>query len=257
MKSPYIWAFAVVLMVLAFAFSVSARDDVKISVVITIMKQDESPVKILGFRLPEESGGSPTDTRSHPTIVLRNTTSKEIRHVGIGNVLGDPSGVSGTEARTGWALGMRHTHEPLSRPLGPEATFEFPEGVLRPYDVGAWAHRLQSNCLHSAVYIISLRFADGTEWSANVHSPGDYQAARARFLQQWTDSIRPQSTKGCDDSLMAREALAHVTGTGWPPPGGDGKAWPPLPAPPRPSPEPLSLLAFTCTVRDTTAWCGY
>jgi hypothetical protein len=223
-------------MVPIFAFGVSAGDAVKVTVVIAVAKQEESPVQIVGFKLPAQ-------VASIPAIVVRNTTSKEIRNVALWNNLGNPRGVGGAEPNWEGNLGMRHLRDPSLRPLAPNATAEFSEGVLKPYDVALWARRLRSNCLHAAFYVTQVDFADGTVW--HWDQPGEPETIRARHLGEWRESIRPESTKGCDDSLATQELLGRLSGTSWPPLGGPSHA----------TAEVVPFFAFSCPIRDDVARC--
>jgi hypothetical protein len=90
--------------------------------------------------------------------------------------------------------------------------------VLKPYDLGSWAHRLQSNCLHAAFFITRVDFADGSSWTWE-NPPG------TPVQQLWEQSFRVESAKSCDNSAATHEALGRVTGTGWPAPGGSDKIW--------------------------------
>jgi hypothetical protein len=225
-----------VVAVLNFTFGVSAGDPVRVTVVMTLATQDDSPVEILGFRLPKQSGGI-------PSIVLRNRTSKAIRHVGLTNYLGSPAGGGGTEPKPRSNFGMRQIRDPWQRSVAPNTTAEFPEGVLKPYDVGAWAHDFRSNCLHAAFVITRVEFADESVWS--LDQAGEYERLRARLLESWKDSIRPESTKGCDDSLATRQVLGRLDGTAWPSGGASNI-----------SIEVVPFFAFSCPIRDdNVAWC--
>jgi hypothetical protein len=236
MKLPRRWIGVGVAVALISPFGISASDGVAVTLVITVAKQDDSPVQIVGFKLPARVGAI-------PAIVIRNTTAKEIRLLSFTNYVGNPRGVGGAEPKWGGNLGMRHTGDPLPRTLGPNATSEFPEEALRPYDAGFWAHRLQSNCLHAAFYIARVDFADGTVWRWD--QPGTYETVTARLLAEWKDSIRPESTKGCDDSLATQGVLGHLDGTCWPPLGGLSNA----------SAEIVPFFAFSCPIRDDVARC--
>lgn len=247
MKCSNRWIEAAIGVALVLPHETAAKDDVRVSVFITIAKQDDSPVQIVGFKLPVQAGGL-------PAIVVRNRTSKEIRYVGFMNYLGNPRGAGGAEPKPSTNLGMTGVR---LRPVAPNASTEFSEEVLKPYDVGSWAHRLRSNCLHAAFYVSRVDFADDTVWVWDEHEPGQFEPVRARLLEKWQDSIRPESTKGCDDSPATQAALGRLSGTGWPPPGGDGRAWPALPEPPRANIDPLPFFAFSCTIRDDTAFCGF
>lgn len=229
---------AAIVLAQAFPVAIAASDEVKVSVVITIGKQDESPVKIVGFKLPAQVGGL-------PAIVVRNTTSKEVQLLSLANYLGNPKGVGGAEPQWGGNLGTGRKGGTQQRTLDPDATAEFQEEALRPYDAGFWAHRLHSSCLHAAFFVARVDFADGTKWDWN--QPGPYETVRDRLSTAWKDSIRPESTKGCDDSLATREALDHLSGT----------AWTPVAGPSSGNTDVAPFLAFSCTIRGDTAWCQW
>lgn len=248
MKLPHRWIGAAIVIALISPFGTSASDDVKVTVVITVAKQDASPVQIVGFKLPAQVAGV-------PAIVLRNTTAKEIRHVGVMNYLGNPRGAGGAEPKPYSSLTRKSDTSPLWRPLGPNTTAEFAEESLKSYSVGLWAHQLLSNCLHAAFYVTQVRFADGTVWRMDEHEPGEFEPVRARLLGAWKDSIRPESTKGCDDSPATQTALGRLDGTGWPPLGGDGVSWPAVERPSYTSTDVVPFFAFTCPIRNDVAFC--
>ena len=109
--------------------------------------------------------------------------------------------------------------------------------------IGLWAHQFQSNCLHAAFYVVRVDFADGTIWDWNQQEP--HETVRGRISTAWKDSIRPGSTKGCDDSLATQEVLGRLDGTTWGAPGGPTNA----------STDVVPFFAFSCAIRDDLAWC--
>lgn len=225
---------------LMYPFGILGGSDVKVTVVITIAKQEDIPVEIVGFKLPAQVGATPST--GIPSIVLRNKTSKQIRHVGLMNLLGNPRGVGGAEPKWAAGLGMEAPNEFRERPLGPNAIAEFAEVALRPYDVGLRAHEWQANCLHAAFYITRVEFVDGTMW--RLDEGENYEVGRARLLKEWQDSIQPESTRGCDDSPAARDALGRLKGTAWV--GSPSNAV---------STKTVPFFAFSCSIRDDEAWC--
>jgi hypothetical protein len=72
MKSPYRWIGTAVLVALTFPFGISAGDGGRSTVVITVAKQDDSPVQIVGFKLLAQVSGL-------PAIVLLESWKDSIR----------------------------------------------------------------------------------------------------------------------------------------------------------------------------------
>ena len=176
----------------------SSSGETKVTMLVTTAKQDNSPVQIVGFKLPAQVAG-------FPIIVVHNTTSKEIRLFHFGSALGNPRGVEGAEPK--WAFGLGMPAAPLERWVAADGNAEFPEQFLRTHQAGTWAHRLLSNCLHVSVWVADVKFADGTLWEQK----GDSETVQAF----WNDSIRPESMQGCDDSLTTREVLSRSDGGSW------------------------------------------
>jgi hypothetical protein len=179
-----------------------------------------------------------------PSVVVRNNTSREIRDFSFTTWLGNPKEVGGTVPNPGIISPQRGGRERLKRPVGSDASAEFPEKDLKRWDVGLWAHLWKSNCLHGAMYIVRVEFADGTVWKSD-ETGEDFETVEAEFTREWRDSILSASTTGCDYSLATQEALGHLAGTGW------------LPSA-RQSPAPtdvIPFLAYSCQIRDDVAWC--
>jgi hypothetical protein len=175
-----------------------------------------------------------------PAIVVRNTTSKEVRHFGLTNLLGSPRGVAGAE----WVGGLaRKPVDPSWRPLGANASAEFAEEVLKPYSVGLWAHRLQSNCLHIAFYVTRVDFADGTVW--HWDEPGEYETVRARLLGGMERLDLPGKHQGLRRFPCQPRSSRPF---GW---NLLASAWGPSNA----STEVVPFFAFSCPIRDDLTWC--
>lgn len=212
------------------ALCAQPSSDVNVTMLVTAAKQENSPMQIVGFKLPAQVAG-------FPIIVVHNATSKEIKSFGFMNLLGNPRPVEGDEPKWGGNLGGPSVPAPLERVVPPNATAEFPGEFLRSHQVGFWAHRLRSNCLHEAVWIANVKFADGSswEWENDLH----------RGQSLWRESIRTESIKGCDDSIATQEELGRL----------DGGSWLSPPGPSHASTEIVPFYVLTCPVRDQVTKC--
>jgi hypothetical protein len=238
MHSPCRWFGIAIALSLLVPFGVWSADGVTITLSVATVKQDDSPVHILGFRMPKAG-----DT---PAIVVRNVTSREIRNIGFMNYLGNPRGVESASPQRGSCLGVKGVHERPRRGLAPNASAEFPEASLKPEDVGLEAHFWESNCLHAAFYIASVEFADGTVWRWD--GSGDFEAFREQLLQQWKDSIRPESMAGCSNSSTTMETLNRLEGITWNPRAKASNL----------SANPIPFFIISCSIRDdNVAWCQF
>lgn len=194
------------------------QDDVKISVFVTTVKQD-GPLQITGFKLPGKLGDP-------PVLVLQNTTDKPITVFYVSAAIGNPDADSRGEAGPAYYLGSAK----LFGPILPESEREAPAPSFRAHHLAHGAGELHSTCLHAAVSVTSVIFADGEVWRAED-----------RQQEIWKSSLLPDSTKPCEHSAKVEAALKDWDGaTGY-----EGMG-----SPSHLDTRTVQSYAFTCRLRD-------
>ena len=175
----------------------SPTGDVNIVVVVTTVKQ-ESPLQIVGLKLPDKVGGA-------PVVVLRNASNKQILGFHAAAAIGNPE--------------VDNAEQPIATPsTSSSSNLDWPEGpippipansereargkILRSHLLAAWGGRLHSSCLHVAAFILSVEFADGTTW----------QLENLQDRQIWKSSLGSDSTKTCGHSFAVESALQEWDG---------------------------------------------
>ena len=201
------------------AFTASATDNVVLYLFITTAKQD-SPVKIVGFRLPNSATGDegPSEMaeppeqgpvlvcRWCPQVMLRNTTPKQIKNVSLQGLMGDPNRPEGTNEVV-HGLGIL-TESRLGQPspyvIAPNGDASFGDNALWPSSMAIMAaSAVNSNCLHVAVAVWKVEFWDGTLWMSD----------REQEQSQWKESLKQENTIPCKDSSAVDLRQLHK-GTG-------------------------------------------
>jgi hypothetical protein len=202
------------------AFTASATDNVVLYLFITTAKQD-SPVKIVGFRLPNSATGDegPSEMaeppeqgpvlvcRWCPQVLLRNTTPKQIKNVSLQGLMGDPNRPEGTNEVV-HGLGIL-TESRLGQPspyvIAPNGDASFGDNALWPSSMAIMAaSAVNSNCLHVAVAVWKVEFWDGTLWMSD----------REQEQSQWKESLKQENTIPCkDSSAVDLRQLHRGTGT--------------------------------------------
>jgi len=167
----------------------SPTGDVNIVVVVTTVRQ-ESPLQIVGLKLPDKVGGA-------PVLVLRNASSKQILGFHAAAAIGNPKADARHDAEQ--PITPNTNSSILDWPEGPipaNSEREAPGKVLRSHLLAAWGGRLHSRCLHVAAIILSVEFTDGTTW----------RLENLQDRQIWKSSLDSDSTKTCGDHSSAVES---------------------------------------------------
>jgi hypothetical protein len=200
---------------LCVAFTASATDDIVLNLFVTTVKQD-SPVEILGFRLPNSATGDegPSEMaeppergpvlvcRWCPQVLLRNTTTKQVKNVMLTGLMGDPNR---PEQRTGGIAGMTmlsqsRLGQPSPYVIAPNADANFGDNALWPSIIAITAaSHINSNCLHVAVVVWRIEFSDGTLWASD----------REQEQLLWKESLRQENTNSCQDSSAVDLTQLH------------------------------------------------
>jgi hypothetical protein len=184
---------------LVAASAVRPADEVTITEFITSGKQD-SPVKIVGFRLPEKiSTGA-------PIVLLHNTTDKEIASYTLGALSGDPRVVGASEKVIYYTNGSLGQDLQNSR-IAPNGDTELLQDFLTPdgFNLLSISRNLRSNCLHVAVIVSYVFFSDGTVWKFDPHNDNSW----------WRDSLHFGNKDACDDSPEVEETLRQLKSEAW------------------------------------------
>lgn len=233
--------------VLLAVITTAAAGPTTISEFVTAAKQD-SPLQIVGFRMPDAYGDG-------PAILVHNTTAKQITWFDFTILYGDPRKVGGADPKMhGVMTGQRgDTLDNVPTPVAPngDAEFKFVFNYLSPSTLALFATPMGSACMHVAVIVETVRFADGTNWRANATN--SWSANMANDEPMWKDSIRPESGSSCDSSPDAKETLKGlkqvVIGTD------------PGTSPTKFGSDPVQFYSSTCALRDDkgqlTAVCGW
>jgi len=178
----------------------SPTGDVNIVVVVTTVKQ-ESPLQIVGLKLPDKVGGA-------PVVVLRNASNKQILGFHAAAVIGNPEADARHDTEQPLAIPTSSSSSNLDWPEGPmppipaNSEREAHGKSLRSHLLAAWGGRLHSSCLHVAAIILRVEFADGTTW----------QLENLEDRQIWKSSLGSDSTKTCDHSSAVESALKEWDG---------------------------------------------
>lgn len=175
------------------ALTVSSADTVAIHVFVTTVKQD-CPVQIVGFKLPDKPGGV-------PTVVVHNTTEKEVKLFRLIYLLGDPKGVGADSPKKGFTVDQNSEWERREPLIAPNGDAEFGLEYLTSFSLAfTAAHSLHSNCLQLALVLGGVEFSDGTVWEGNTD--------QHTFL--WRNSIRPRYLGSCDSSPEIKQTLKQI-----------------------------------------------
>jgi hypothetical protein len=142
----------------------SPTDVTKIVVFVTTVKQ-ESPLQIIGFKLPDKVGGA-------PMLLLRNVSDKPIRDFHVAADIGNPEADSHGQIGPAFATSTNSSSLdwPQERAIPPNSDREAHEAILRTHTLAAWGGQLHSSCLHVAAIVLSVDFADGTRWQLEAIS---------------------------------------------------------------------------------------
>jgi hypothetical protein len=204
------------LSVLFTTVSVSPADPVSITEFVTIAKQD-APVQILGFKFVP-------DVRGDVKVSIRNTTTKNVSYFFLMALYGDP--------RNG-DLGklMLSSVEPPSSGLqaGPDRSISpdgmLPDGGYREFWVESsepllnsikQAATLDSDCLHTVVFVAGVFFSDKTKWYVDQNIALNRLKSDNPLIQtMWRDSIRPESRASCHDSPEIEQSLRQLKSLSW------------------------------------------
>jgi hypothetical protein len=182
--------------VLLMALMAASSDRVVVNLFVTTAKQD-CPLQILGFRLPDRLG-------EPPKVLLHNTTAKEVTFFYLYALIGNPRGVDGGDPKLASGLGQESKWVHPEPTIPPNGDAEFEAKFLRPFLAAFHAKEVRSNCLHVAVVVTNVEFADGTVWDATWKQD--------QLL--WKDSIRSESSRSCDTSPAIDETLEQLKGSG-------------------------------------------
>ena len=167
----------------------SPTGDVNIVVFVTTVKQ-ESPLQIVGLKLPDKVGGA-------PVVVLRNASSKQIVGFHVAAAIGNPEADNAEQP-----IAISTNSDWPEGPIPANSEREAHRMILRSHWLAAWGGRLYSSCLHVAAIIRSVEFADGTTW----------QLENLEDRQIWKSSLGSDSTKTCDHSSAVESALKEWDG---------------------------------------------
>jgi hypothetical protein len=202
------------------AFTASATDDIVINLFVTTVKQD-SPVQILGFKLPNSATGdegpgemaeppergSVLVCRWCPQVLLRNTSSMKIKSVSLIGLIGDPNRPEQrTKGMPGMGiLGQSRLGQPSPYAIAPNGDANFGDDGLWPSTMALLAaSHINSNCLHVAVVVWRIQFSDGTLWASDPE--------QEQLL--WKESLRQENANSCQDSsAVGLKQLHKGTGT--------------------------------------------
>jgi hypothetical protein len=174
----------------------SEKEDLKLVTLVSIASQPDSPIQILGFKMPTKAAG-------HPSVVFRNISQKEIRGVVIVGVEGDPSDPG---ALRGEKEGKLLASDPVEQQLivAPSNIGEYKDRFPRSTDFVSDSIKVHSNCLHAAVLVYLVVFSDGSKWDSS-----DWDT----MARLWRNSVTPESASSCDHSHQAEQALQRLRGS--------------------------------------------
>jgi hypothetical protein len=165
----------------------------RVVVSVTAANSDESPLRIVGFRMPEKVGDP-------PRVVLQNVSSKDIREFSFQAVIGRPDGTG--RILNGVDAGPTKM-EDLRDVIPPHGSRETPENVLIAGSLAFSASVVLSNCLHVTAMIVAIDFADGTHW---------YLSGPKEMERLWKDSLPIGGTKSCGTGSVTQETLRRLEG---------------------------------------------
>jgi hypothetical protein len=174
-----------------------------IAVWVTIVPT-EGVLHIVGFKQPEKAGEA-------PKVVLQNDSQKAIADFEVLVLMGNPRATSdGGEKQYGLSTSSDGRIPPLwpdERAIPPNASQEAHESSLEGHNLAHSAVMLHSDCLHAAVLINKVKFADGTTWFPDITSE--------QRQKLWRESIRPESASSCGSLSQSRDSLDTIKGFGF------------------------------------------
>lgn len=227
------------------ALAAASNDRVMVNVVVTMVKQD-SPVQIVGFKLPDKGPFSGKSVGVGcllegycPQVLLHNTTAKEVKFLEIRGILGNPRNNDPEYPRSELEIlasqALKSVPQPLIAANGDAA---FGDRTLWPFmAVALSVKELQSNCIQFAVIVTRVEFSDGTVWRSDHN--------QNRIL--WRNSIRQGYASSCQDSRAVEDAINQLQGAG----GGSA------PSPLDSGSETVQFYEAACRVRGSVATCDW
>jgi hypothetical protein len=204
----------------------SPNQDLRVIAFVTSVPQD-SALQIVGFRLPSKVGDA-------PSVLLRNVSEKQIQSVVLGVVLGSADRPGRADAATKTErlpvvvtdLKLRQTAA-----LAPNTTEEIGEGALGSGALISAAQSYRTTCLHVAVVVTELHFADGTKWELKDF----FEKAH----QLWKDSIPPSNLSNCRNSSEIEEVFNRMKGAKYI-----------VGTPTHADPRPVPYFSFSCSMSN-------
>jgi len=210
------------------AVTASPTDHVVVNLFVTTVKQD-SPVQIVGFKLPDKGPGVPISEANKDgaaclsggyctKVLLHNTTAKEVKHIVVIGVLGDPRRDDDAEHPRPEMGVLPSSNWKLAPPvlLTANGDAEFGSDSLWPFAIVGIAllDTVKSNCFHFAVVVTRVEFSDGTVWTSD---PKQNQML-------WRNSTRQENTSSCQDLSAVEGTIKQLQGASWsgPPPSHSG-----------------------------------
>lgn len=205
------------LIVFFAVLTASSTDEFVVNLFVTAVKQD-SPVQIVGFKLPSTASADEAHTdaaslplcRWCPKVLLHNTTARQITDIRLLGLWGDPNRPADDHAGTGGIgiLSESKVGQPPPYAIAPNGDAEFGDAVLWPFQMAlAGARDVGSNCLQVSVVVQHVEFSDGTMWTST----------REQDQAWWRDSLQ-QGVSPCKDSKeMDLKGLHKGTASTQPP----------------------------------------
>jgi hypothetical protein len=179
-------------------------DEVRVTGFLTRAKQD-SPLQILGFKLPEKVGHG-------PRVVVRNVSSQLIVDFTIRTISAKivEDTVAGDQLAKMIFLGSATRSLPNQREersVSPGVVVETLEESLGSHVSVVAAMASRSNCIHTLAMVNRVEFASGTVW--------EWSASEEQLRQIWKESIVPGSLGSCDGSPKATKLMEQLQGASY------------------------------------------
>jgi hypothetical protein len=198
--------------------SATSVEDGAVTVNVAIGSQKDSPLQILGIKRPERVG-------EPARVQLRNVSSNKTARFWVEVLIGTPNAGFISSNSNG-----PNEFWPQERLVEAGNSSEVKETVLQSNNLVMAAKQLHSRCLSVSVLVMSVDFADGTQW----------QLKPEEEKQIWMNMTWPQSPSVSQPTQSPDCRLEDLDGVGYRLSGPDSK-----------QEESVSSYSFSCSLRRT------
>lgn len=198
--SPRFLAIAIAALFMGPMLVCSQDAHVRLTVTVVAANSEETPLRILGFRLPESVG-------DRTTVVVHNVSSKSIRAFWVEVATYPPEGESsrGNGRNRATTSNSPNWEWPQEILVPPRGRADAQVVVLHTNTFVSLARQVQTNCLHAIALVLRVDFIDGTSWRY------EDKATKRRI---WEDSKGSASGGLCHHESKTEGVLRRVEGAG-------------------------------------------